>query len=342
MNPLSKNTYICQYKDHSVIFSGIENFHRRVKNSQTDANDVYVVFTAFYVAANEKGMFTNWLRNILSTGIPFILVLNSHEEEVNVKKRFGKEILDRNILVLNVGEFVAYYLMDKNSFHIQDCKKEYTSVLNSKNVGYKKRHLADTVTDKVLITSTPRKEKGDVPCLFKNDKFLSSDELNDILNKCSVGMMLSRREGQPRAIREYFLCGLPVVSLKADGGRMSYLNKDNAIIVKFNDHDIIKNNVKLAVDFLNENLHNYDPWRIRSNHIANMRFALDCILKNVAIVLNSTYEYDLTHEDLLNLIDPFQFETIEDLKNTAPLPLNFEGVYTYIDTEENNLSDKTH
>tara|TARA_R110002051_G_scaffold288459_1_gene351255 strand:- start:2174 stop:3202 length:1029 start_codon:yes stop_codon:yes gene_type:complete len=342
MNPLRKNTYICQYKNHSVIFSGIENFHRRVKNSQIDANDIYVVFTAFYVGANEKGMFTNWFRNILSTETSFILVLNSQEEEANVKKRFGKEILERNILVLNVGEFVAYYLMDKNSFHIQDCKKEYTSVLNGKKVGYKKRHLGDRVTHKILISSTPHKEVGDIPCLFKNDKFLSSDELNDILNKCSVGMMLSRREGQPRAIREYFLCGLPVVSLEADGGRMSYLNKGNAVIVKFKDPDNIKCNVKLAVDFLNENLHHYDPWRIRSNHIANMRFALDSILKNVAFVLNSTHGHDLTHEELLNLIDPSQFETIEDLKNTAPLPLNFEGVYTYIDTEENNLSDKIH
>jgi hypothetical protein len=339
MNPLSKNTYICQYKNHSVIFSGIENFHRRVKNSQIDTNDIYVVFTAFYVAANEKGMFTNWFRNILSTPTPFILVLNSCEEEANVKKRFGKEILERNILVLNVGEFVAYYLMDNNSFHIQDCKKEYTSVLNSRNVGYKKRHLGDLVTDKVLITSTPRKEKGDVPCLFKNDKLLSSDELNDILNKCGVGMMLSRREGQPRAIREYFLCGLPVVSLGGDGGRMSYLNKENSIIVKESGN--VKQNVKRAVDLLNENVLDYDPAGIRSNHIANMRFALDSILKNVAFVLNSTHGHDLTHKDLLNLIDPSQFETIEDLKNSAPLPLNFEGVYTFIDTEENNFSDKT-
>jgi hypothetical protein len=340
MNPLSNSTTVCTYNNHAVIFTGMMNFHREVIKGNVDYKDVYVVFTAFYVAANEKGFFSKCLRNIVSTPVRFILVLNSHEEEVNVKNRFGKEILERNILVLNVGEFVAYYLMDKNSFYIQDGRKEYSAVLNSKSAGYKRRGLGDLVTDKVLITSTPHKETGDVPCLFKNEKLLSSEELNDILNKCRVGMVLSRIEGQPRSIREYLLCGLPVVSLEADGGRMSYLNKQNSIIIK--DSDDVKNDVKRAVDLVNKNLADYDPVGIRNNHIANMRFALDSILKNVASGLNSTHGYDLTHEDLLNLIDPSQFETIEDLKNTTPLPLNFEGVYTYIDTEENNLSDKIH
>ena len=61
---------------------------------EMDDEDIYVVFTAFYVSANQRGMFTNWFRKIVSKRGRFILVLNSYEEEVNVRKRFGKESRD--------------------------------------------------------------------------------------------------------------------------------------------------------------------------------------------------------------------------------------------------------
>jgi len=304
--------------------------------SKVKDEDVYVVFTAFYVGANQGGMFTNWFRRIISKRGRFILVLNSYEEEINVRKRFGKEILDRDIIVLHVGEFVLHYLINGKPFYIKDVKKEYGPIFNSKKIGYKKRGLGDLVTDKILITSTPHKETGDIPCLFKNEKLLSYPELNDLLNKCRMGMMLSKKEGQPRAMIEYFLCGLPMVSLEADGGRMSYLNKENSIIVK-NCKDV-KYNVKLAVDFLNENLEEYSAVKIRNNFVSNMRFAIDIILKNAALILNSTYGYNITDEVLINSIDSTVFETAPELKDASPKPLNFEGAYTYI----NNLPDKTH
>tara|TARA_R110000824_G_scaffold7349_4_gene33071 strand:+ start:1856 stop:2866 length:1011 start_codon:yes stop_codon:yes gene_type:complete len=336
MNPLSKDTELSRYENHSVIVSGIANFHKRVMNSEVDGKDVYVVFTAFYVSANKRGMFTSWFRDILSRQGNFILALNSYEEELNVRNRFGKEILEKGIILLHVGEFVFHYLLNGQPFYIKDVKKEYGSILNSKKVGYKKRGLGDLVTDKILITSTPKRETGDIPCLFKNEKLLSYSELNDLLNKCNMGMMLSKREGQPRAMIEYFLCGLPMVSLEADGGRMSYLNKGNSIIIK--DGDGVKSNIKRAVDFLNENIGDYDAVSIRKNFISNMRFALDMILKNASLILNSTYGYNITHEDLINSIDSSTFETAPELRDTSPQPLNFEAAYTYID----NLPDKTH
>tara|TARA_R110000824_G_scaffold93267_1_gene225697 strand:- start:37 stop:957 length:921 start_codon:yes stop_codon:yes gene_type:complete len=304
--------------------------------SKVKDEDVYVVFTAFYVGANQRGMFTNWFRKIISKRGRFILVLNSYEEEVNVRKRFGREILERDIIVLHVGEFVLHYLINGKPFYIKDVKKEYGPIFNSKKVGYKNRGLGDHVTDKILITSTPQKETGNIPCLFKNEKLLSYPELNDLLNKCTMGMMLSKKEGQPRAMIEYFLCGLPMVSLEADGGRMSYLNKENSVIVK--NSNSVKDDIKRAVDFLNENLEEYSAVDIRNNFVSNMRFALDIILKNAALILNSTYGYNITDEVLINSIDSSAFETSPELKDASPQPLNFEGAYTYI----NNLPDKAH
>ena len=65
-----------------------------------------------------------------------------------------------------------------------------------------------------------------------------------------------------------------------------------------------------------------------------MRFALDIMLKNAALILNSTYGYNITDEVLIKSIDSSVFENRPRAERAAsPKPLNFEGAYTYI----NNL-----
>src|SRR6185503_10521296 len=62
-------------------------------------------------------------------------------------------------------------------------------------------------------------------------RYMSLNEVSDALNQCHTGLCLSAKEGAMRACVETLLCGIPVVSIAAVGGRMRYLNNSNSRIV---------------------------------------------------------------------------------------------------------------
>ena len=61
--------------------------------------------------------------------------------------------------------------------------------------------------------------------------YMSPIEISDALNQCHTGLCLSAAEGTMRVCVETLLCGIPVVSIAARGGRMRYLNELNSRIV---------------------------------------------------------------------------------------------------------------
>ena len=48
---------------------------------------------------------------------------------------------------------------------------------------------------------------------------MNDEEVNNFLNQCKVGIILSEVEGANYASIQYLLAGLPVVSTKSKGGR---------------------------------------------------------------------------------------------------------------------------
>jgi hypothetical protein len=131
-------------------------------------------------------------------------------------------------------------------FNLQNSEKIYNAILNSRRLLFKRRHLALDVESPFAIISnynTMPKNKNSDDVEFPNglllNKFndtfrtLQSNEVADVLHKSKVGLILSESEGNPKAVMEYLLCGLPVVTTKIKRcGRMMFLNDSNCIVVE--------------------------------------------------------------------------------------------------------------
>ena len=111
-----------------------------------------------------------------------------------------------------------------------------------------KRHeLAAAVSSLVLVHGPPEpSDVARVKRLLPNARFsnfdrdrehyryLSDQELVELMNRASVGLCLSAIEGSMRVSMEYRLSGLPVVSTQSTGGRDRYLLGPHTCIVE--DH----------------------------------------------------------------------------------------------------------
>jgi len=61
---------------------------------------------------------------------------------------------------------------------------------------------------------------------------LTLSEIAAAYNQARTGLALSAAEGAMRASLQYLLCGLPVVSTRAEGGRDTFFTEDTALIVE--------------------------------------------------------------------------------------------------------------
>ena len=62
-------------------------------------------------------------------------------------------------------------------------------------------------------------------------EYLSQAQINHVLNRSKVGLILSAFEGNNKASIEYLLSGLPVVSTPSKGGRDVFFDPDYCAIV---------------------------------------------------------------------------------------------------------------
>ena len=93
--------------------------------------------------------------------------------------------------------------------------------------------------------------------------WLSTTEINELLNKSCVGLCLSQIEGAMYASIEYLYCGLPLISTPSHGGRAEFFDPEYTLIVP-DDVDSIADAVQTHSFSCN------DPWLIRKktlNHI---------------------------------------------------------------------------
>ena len=148
---------------------------------------------------------------------------------------------------------------DLGKFKHAPCEKKYNAVLNCRNSLWKRRHLAINIDELALIYyPSPRSSEPDIlsfPKAYRPNIIdgiynkLKPEDVSAVLNSCRVGLILSKKEGSPRAVVEYLLCGLPVVSTKADCGRWEFLNESNSLIVEDNAESV-NNGVKKAIELL--------------------------------------------------------------------------------------------
>jgi hypothetical protein len=145
-------------------------------------------------------------------------------------------------------------------FNLQNSNKIYNAILNSRRVEFKRRHLVLDVEYPVAIVADYKNvtykstfDNLEFPngiLLNKsNDKIraLQSKEVADVLHKSKVGLILSESEGNPKAVMEYLLCGLPVVTTKIKRcGRMMFLNDSNCIVVE-PTKEAVTEGVKIAI-----------------------------------------------------------------------------------------------
>lgn len=146
-----------------------------------------------------------------------------------------------------------------NEFKYEPKLKRFDAVLNCRNSLWKRRHFAANIKDLAIIyypsprSSEPDDLKFDAAynANLVDGKYrkLKPNEVNSVLNQCSVGLILSSKEGSPRAVVEYLLCGLPVVSTKANCGRWEFLNQTNCIIVGDSVEEV-NTGVKIALEYL--------------------------------------------------------------------------------------------
>jgi hypothetical protein len=148
---------------------------------------------------------------------------------------------------------------DLGNFNYEPKEKKYNAVLNCRNSLWKRRYLAMNVEKLALIYyPSPRSSAPDnlsfpkaYKANFKDGSYnkLKPEEVSTVLNASRVGLILSNQEGSPRAVVEYLLCGLPVVSTKADCGRWEFLNETNCVVVEDNE-DSVNIGINRAIELL--------------------------------------------------------------------------------------------
>jgi len=146
-----------------------------------------------------------------------------------------------------------------SDFKIIEHEKKYDAVLNCRNSLWKRRKFALSI-EKLAVIYYPSPRSSAPDNIIFNKSYmpniingvynkLTSKQVNNILNQCKVGLVLSNKEGSPRAVLEYLLCGLPVVTTKANCGRWEFLNDTNSLIVEDNE-EAVKKGVDKAIEFL--------------------------------------------------------------------------------------------
>ena len=140
--------------------------------------------------------------------------------------------------------------LDERLYTIQDEKKHYDAVINSRMAPYKRIELVRDIQNCCLITYfldpqdyeyvktvLPLSEKYKSACPHlhfpqyngRTWQHYNIEEICKVYASSHCGVILSAEEGACFAAMEYLLCGLPVVTTPSIGGREAFFDKDYVI-----------------------------------------------------------------------------------------------------------------
>ena len=195
-----------------------------------------------------------------------VFIANSPEERDNMRQ-FG---------------FEAHFI-NKNAFQREDqftvepeSVSAYDAVMNARLARWKRMELASDVDRLALITVLGDEEyyaemretlpHADWVNFDAGDKYeyLSQAQINHVLNRSKVGLILSAFEGNNKASIEYLLSGLPVVSTPSKGGRDVFFDPDYCAIVDPSPA-AVKNGVQELID------RDINPHHVREQTLKKIR-----------------------------------------------------------------------
>lgn len=213
--------------------------------------------------------------NIIKTGtFDKVVILANTIEETNYYNDLGYEAI-----FCNNNAFI-----DENIFKIiKPIRKQYDMVINSAFGDYKNVKIASKCASTLHIGYY----WGSKPYVFPNfgvyanfknipirkfskrtHKMIIGDDLVKHINSCHIGGIFSPIEGSCKASSEYLLCGLPVVSIKSQGGRDIWYNEHNSIVCE------------------NDEMSVYKAMQLAKKKILDGSFNAENIRKNVIIQIN--------------------------------------------------------
>jgi len=134
---------------------------------------------------------------------------------------------------LGVPNFLANELIfvDDMDFTIDESAAvEFDAVYTARFVPFKRHELASKISSLLLLPGLAAPEDaGRIAALLPAatvlgvNTYFSRQQMAGHLNRARVGLALSTEEASMRAFMECLLCGLPIVTTKAIGGRMRYV-----------------------------------------------------------------------------------------------------------------------
>ena len=161
-------------------------------------------------------------------------------------------------------------IVNENIFDIINELKIYDHIINCRpEKNFKKPYLCKKVDNLAVIKGFNFRKYDfydltELNSVFINENRLNQQEVVKKLNQSKTGGIYSEKEGACFSSGEYLLCGLPVISLDARGGRQIWYNKDNSVICEMTEESV-KSSVDDALNKLNNN--EFNPIKIRENHI---------------------------------------------------------------------------
>jgi len=140
--------------------------------------------------------------------------------------------------------------INERDFSMGSLSKTYDAIYAARMVDYKRMDLASEIKSLFVQTyGDCKKSNGEFDlhgfcsslshCDF-NSSFVDKTEVVRKYQESKVGLALSEREGAMLAFVEYLLCGLPVVSTKAEGGREEFFDSRFVSVVDDNSSDVAK------------------------------------------------------------------------------------------------------
>lgn len=143
-----------------------------------------------------------------------------------------------------------------------DASRRFDAAYVARLTPFKRHELAARVPNLALVAGPNwgAPESPPPPHSYLNDRALSEPEVMEIVSASACGLLLSASEGACFSSSEYLLCGRPVVSTFAVGGRMIWYNDYNSIVVDANPEAVAE-----AVARLNRE--SRDREQIRRMHI---------------------------------------------------------------------------
>ncbi|MDY6938069.1 MAG: tetratricopeptide repeat protein [Cyanobacteriota bacterium] len=152
----------------------------------------------------------------------FFFMYNSSREMRNfAEKGFQGDVINQNA-----------WIDEKTVLEPKLQEKVYDAIYVEFEKKYKRPQLADRISKLALVTrGNPSSNLSNLPPhQYINQQQLSPPQIHQKMTQSSCGLILSEQEGACSTVSEYLLCGIPIISTPALGGRDVWCDEYNSII----------------------------------------------------------------------------------------------------------------